>query len=171
MYLQLKGDVIERGAWCYSGYQQAKRWFGMLVIYSCRCIPTWLSSYSRSHFDETPSLRSAMDRRTVVEAVRCIARTRIKIPVLRLRGRGKTWEREVPTGALESACRACIMRCKYSTGRSSHPSCWVRKLRRSPISHQQRPELGGWSEMEVYSHPLTVVSPWCDGALVPTKMR
>lgn len=115
-------DVIERGAWCYSGYQQAKRWFGMLVIYSCRCIPTWLSSYSRSHFDETPSLRSAIDRRTVVEAVRCIARTRIKIPVLRLRGRSKTWERYRP-GYWNQHAGQYYARCKYSTGRSSHPSC------------------------------------------------
>jgi hypothetical protein len=60
-----------------------------MVIYSCRCIPTWLSSYSRSPFDEAPSLRSDMYRCTVVETVRCVAMTIIKIPVLRLCGRSR----------------------------------------------------------------------------------
>ena len=58
----------------------------------------------------------------VVEAVRCIARTRIKIPVLRLCGRSKTWERYRP-GYWNQHAGQYYARCKYSTGRSSHPSC------------------------------------------------
>jgi hypothetical protein len=41
------------------------------VIYLCRCVPTWLSSCSRSHFDEAPSLRPGTYDFMVVEAMLC----------------------------------------------------------------------------------------------------
>jgi hypothetical protein len=89
-----------------------------------------------------------------------------------IRGRSKTWEREVPTGVLEISMQGIMPGVNIARGaarilRVGSESC---DDRLSLISKSQSLG-GGWSEMEVYSYPLTVVSRWCDGALVPTEMR